>query len=67
MWVLHIANINTSTGSYKENNRPLLYKHPRKGTHTRSGQLDDTPVTCKKDFINIHFKDKKCKQNFNEF
>jgi hypothetical protein len=54
------ANVTTTTGSRRENNRPLVYKHPRKGTNTRPGQLDDAAVRKKnKDFININFKKKK--------
>jgi hypothetical protein len=53
------ASVTTKTGLCRENSRLLLYKHPRKGTNTWSGQLDDALVRWKKDFININFKEKK--------
>jgi hypothetical protein len=52
-------NVTTTAGSCRENSRPLLYKHPRKETNTRSGQLDDALVRWKRDFINIDFKEEK--------
>jgi hypothetical protein len=71
MWVLHVADITTTMSSCRENNRLLLYKHPRKGTNIWSGQLDDNLVRWKKNFINISFKEEKFqtrifKTNFNE-
>jgi hypothetical protein len=51
-------------------NRPPLYKHPRKGTNTQSGQFDEALVRWKKDLINFKvksFKQKKLKQNINDF
>jgi ribosomal protein L36 len=57
------ANVTTTTGSCRENNRQLLYKHSRKGTNTPSEQLDDALVRRKKDFIIINSKKEKFKKN----
>jgi hypothetical protein len=63
------ANVTTALGSCRENNRPLPHEHPRKGTNTRFGQLDDALVRWIRNFIKINFKEKKFKTriliNFN--
>jgi hypothetical protein len=46
------ADVTTATGPCSGNNKPLLYKHPRKGKNTWSGQFNDALVGSKKDFIN---------------